>query len=103
MNAYLKEVAQLLPSLNESFSKNYTKAGMNITTKRNRYELITTHTARRSFATHLYKDGVPSYTIMPITGHKTEKAFLSYIKVTPDEHAKLLQLHWASKHKLKAI
>lgn len=40
---------------------------------------------------------------MQITGHKTEKAFLSYIKVTPDEHAKLLQLHWASKHKLKAI
>jgi hypothetical protein len=31
---------------------------------------------------------------MAITGHKTEKAFLSYIKVTPEEHAKKLERHW---------
>jgi len=31
---------------------------------------------------------------MAITGHSTEKAFLRYIKVTPDEHAKILQRFW---------
>jgi len=31
---------------------------------------------------------------MQITCHKTEAAFLKYIKVTPEEHAKLLQMHW---------
>jgi len=31
---------------------------------------------------------------MAITGHKTEKAFLAYIKVTPEEHAEKLLEHW---------
>ena len=31
---------------------------------------------------------------MKITGHKTEAAFLKYIKVTPDEHARMLEDHW---------
>jgi hypothetical protein len=34
---------------------------------------------------------------MQITGHKTEAAFLKYIKVTPQEHAKLLMQHWKEK------
>jgi len=39
---------------------------------------------------------------MAITGHHTEAAFLSYIKVTPDEHAKKLQQHWDNRH-LKVV
>jgi hypothetical protein len=31
---------------------------------------------------------------MKITGHRTEKAFLLYIKVTPEENAKQLLDHW---------
>jgi hypothetical protein len=31
---------------------------------------------------------------MKITGHRTEKAFLLYIKVTPEENAKGLMDHW---------
>ena len=107
MNEYIKEFAKEVPSLKDAItSKTYTKGGLNITKNFNRYELITTHTARRSFATNLYKDKVPAYTIMQITGHKTEKAFLSYIKVTNDEHAKILQSHWEAKenrNKLKAV
>ncbi|GAA4327733.1 hypothetical protein GCM10023149_31320 [Mucilaginibacter gynuensis] len=38
--------------------------------------------------------GVPSITIMAITGHRTEKAFLKYIKVTPKEHAVQLKELW---------
>jgi integrase len=59
-----------------------------------KYQLISTHTARRSFATNQYKAGVPSITIMAITGHKTEKVFLNYIKITRNEHARLLQNIW---------
>ncbi|MBL0282281.1 MAG: tyrosine-type recombinase/integrase [Bacteroidetes bacterium] len=61
------------------------------------------HTARRSFATNQYLEGVPSITIMAITGHKTEKAFMKYIKVTPKGHAELLNLHWENTNKLKVI
>jgi integrase len=52
-----------------------------------KHELVSAHTARRSFATNCYKMGNPTITIMAITGHKTEKAFMRYICVTKEEHA----------------
>lgn len=44
------------------------------------YELISAHTARRSFATNMYKLGLNIQIIMALTGHKTEKVFMSYVK-----------------------
>jgi len=54
------------------------------------FENITSHTARRSFATNLYLDGYPTLEIMKITGHKTERAFQKYIKVSKLDAAKRL-------------
>ena len=34
---------------------------------------------------------------MKITGHKTETAFLKYIKISAEQSAKMLQMHWAKK------
>ena len=34
---------------------------------------------------------------MAITGHKTEKAFLKYIKVTPKEHAEKMKYLWETR------
>ena len=56
-----------------------------------------------SFATNNYKMGVPIYAIMAITGHKTEAAFLRYIKVTPTEHANMMRKIWQEQPKLRAI
>ena len=52
-------------------------------------DLVTTHTARRSFATNAYRDeeNIPIIDIMMITGHKTEVEFLKYIVISPEEHA----------------
>ncbi len=47
-----------------------------------KYELITNHTGRRTAATLMYKQGIPSLMIMGITGHKTESSFMKYIKIT---------------------
>ena len=59
-----------------------------------KYELIICHTARRSFATNVYKSGFPAISLMKITGHRSEKNFLLYIKVTPEENAQKLLEHW---------
>lgn len=56
-------------------------------------DLITSHTARRSFATNAYKAGVPTLAIMKITGHTTEKSFLRYIKISKEENAELMAEH----------
>lgn len=103
-NDHLKEIckhkeAKALKSL---VSVSGTKAGERQTRTVEKWNLVSTHTARRSFATNEYLAGTPTLTIMAITGHKTEKAFLKYIRVTPDQHAKILQGIWADRKETKA-
>lgn len=45
------------------------------------FDLIASHTARRSFITNMRERGVPDKTIMSITGHVDLKTFVSYHKV----------------------
>jgi integrase len=65
------------------------------------YDCISSHTARRSFATNLYLEGFPTLDLMKVTGHKTEKAFLKYIRVSKLDAAKRLNAHikamWSRK------
>jgi hypothetical protein len=93
-NEYLKEIGELLPLLNIIVTKTITKGGKRITTMHRKWELLVSHTARRSFATNEFLAGTPTLTIMAITGHKTEKAFYKYIKITPDGHARKLKEAW---------
>lgn len=102
-NEYLKDVCEIA-KLNTDIHITETRGGIKKSVKRKKYDLITSHTARRSFATNLYKSGFPSQSIMKITGHKSESSFLKYLKVTPEEHAKLLADHWLkSNSHLKVV
>ncbi|MET6998706.1 site-specific integrase [Chitinophaga defluvii] len=103
MNDYLKDIGELIPALKSPVTITYTKGGKEVTKIYPKWSMISTHTARRSFATNEYLAGTPVITIMAITGHKTEKAFLRYIKLTPDEHAKLLKMHWDKRQELKVV
>ncbi|MEO8173580.1 MAG: site-specific integrase [Sediminibacterium sp.] len=93
-NDYLKDIGKLIPGLKKTFLKSITKEGVNNKTSYAKWQMLTTHTARRSFATNEFLAGTPSLTIMAITGHKTEKAFLKYIKLNSADHAKLLKEQW---------
>jgi site-specific recombinase XerD len=92
-NDYLKEAAKIA-GLNSVFVKTVSVNGMKVEKKYPKYELISSHTARRSFCTNAYKDGIPTLSIMAISGHKTEKAFLKYIKIDGEEHAKKVLEMW---------
>ena len=102
-NEYLKELGEMLPSLNVTTSKTFTKGGTKIIKNYKKWELLSSHTARRSFCTNEFLAGTPSLTIMAISGHKTEKAFLKYVKITPTGHAKLLKQHWEKRNVLQAV
>lgn len=53
-----------------------------------KYELIVSHTARRSALTNLYKTGMfDNREMMAISGHKSERVFEKYIKVGVSEQA----------------
>lgn len=58
-----------------------------------KYELVSSHTARRSGATNMYIAGIATFRIMLITGHKTETAFFRYIRIRREENAIHLQQH----------
>lgn len=58
-----------------------------------KYKLISTHTARRSFATNAFLSGIPAISIMKFTGHRTESSFMKYIKVSQERNAELLSSH----------
>lgn len=60
---------------------------------RKKYEMIASHTARRSFATNAYLAGIPIARIMMLTGHQSETSFFKYIKIRGDENAEELARH----------
>lgn len=52
-------------------------------------DAICTHTARRTFATNAYKNGVPLSAIMAVTGHTSEEMLRRYLKLNTKERALL--------------
>lgn len=58
--------------------------------RKEKWEMVSSHTARRTAATNMFKAGIPSISIMKITGHRTEANFLKYIKLTKEENAEML-------------
>lgn len=97
MNRYLKDIAKMVPCLKEKVQVNITKGGVLITESKAKWECVTVHTARRSFATNCYLQGLSALTIMKMTGHKSQKVFISYVKATAEENAHLVQKHWQQK------
>lgn len=79
VNKYIKEVGESA-GINELIH-------LDDKTSAVKHTMIKTHTARRTGATLMYKAKINNLSIMKITGHKTEKSFLKYIKVDVQENA----------------
>jgi integrase len=92
MNQYLKELGELA-KIDETIMISSTKGGKALTETFKKHELITVHTARRSFATNAFLNDIPSISIMKITGHRTERAFMKYIKISQEVNANKLINH----------
>ncbi len=92
MNRYLKELGEKA-EIDQKIEISITKGGEIRKSAQLKYNLITTHTARRSFATNLYLADVPAISIMKMTGHRTERSFLKYIRVTQEQNADKLVNH----------
>lgn len=97
-NKALHEIARLA-GFNDIIETTGTKAGAINHTTLFKSDMIKSHTARRTAATNMYLLGVPTITIMSITGHKTEKQFMKYIKVTGRQHAEIARLQIDSRRK----
>lgn len=89
MNDYLKELGERA-GFTEPFIITKKIGGEKVSQTFRKFELLSTHTARRSFATNAFKENVPALAIMKITGHRTEAAFMRYIQITKEENAIIL-------------
>tara|TARA_R100000935_G_C2838463_1_gene169587 strand:- start:3175 stop:4482 length:1308 start_codon:yes stop_codon:yes gene_type:complete len=61
-----------------------------------KWELVSSHICRRSFATIHYGQ-LPTPVIMAVTGHTTEKMFLKYIGKTAKDNAEALNQFWETQ------
>lgn len=79
MNDYLKELGQVA-EFDKEVIVNDATGGIRKEKKVPFWEMLTTHVARRSFATNFYQKHPEQIDrIMKITGHKTERMFREYI------------------------
>jgi len=88
-NLYIKEVCKIA-ELNEKVKGSKTKTENGITRKESgtfeKWELVTSHIGRRSFATNNYGI-IPTSLLIGVTGHSTEKMFLEYIGKSDSQKA----------------
>ena len=88
VNKYLKVIMKEI-GLNDLVTYSFTKGGKLITVTSEKWELISSHTARRSAATNMYLTGrMTTLEIMRLTGHRTEQNFFRYIRLTNDDTAR---------------
>lgn len=87
-NKYLKMIMQEI-GLNDPVTFSFTQGGKLVTVTKGKWELISSHTARRSAATNMYLTGrMKTLEIMKLTGHRSEQNFFRYIRLTGDDTAR---------------
>ena len=92
VNEHIKDIAKLA-GIKEKVSFEEKKGGLTVKQSLPKNQLIKTHTARRSGCTNMYLAKIPTIGIMQISGHKTEREFLKYIKVSKQQNADILSSH----------
>jgi integrase len=98
-NKYIKEVCKIagLIELTEGYKLKVDKDKnrRKVLGKFPKWEIIASHSLRRSFATNYYKR-IATPVLMVITGHSRESDFLKYInkQVDKDDNAKLFAMQW---------
>ena len=90
LNNYLKELCELA-GINESFETFEFRGNKKISNTVPKWKLIGTHTARRTFATNLLLQGVPSQVVMEYTGHADIKSFQKYVNVPKNSQDDLIR------------
>ncbi len=96
-NRIIKIVGERLPCLHVPFTKQVTYKRELKEFVAMKYSFLQTHTARRSFCSNEYLKGTDPLIIMSISGHKSHKSFMRYIKVSGDQFADKLEKLWADR------
>lgn len=83
-NSAIKDVGELA-GIDDHIIIHRTRGGKREELRRFKFEMMKSHTGRRSFATNMYEAGVAVVDIMNITGHKSESEFFKYVRIGKGE------------------
>lgn len=101
-NRNIKVIGKLA-GINELISFSHKKGNAQIKLTKAKCDWITSHTGRRSFCTNEFLAGTPVKIIMQISGHKREKDFYRYIKVSPEQAAEVIKQIWQERNNMQAF
>ncbi len=101
-NTYIKEVCELAIS-DSTFLRIYSESGRELSETIEKWKRVSSHAARRSFASNFWEEGIIAPMLMQITGHATEKQFFEYIDVDRRKLAKQFAKEVALKRKNKTM
>ena len=90
-NERIKEVGKIA-KLTQKIEVVRKKGSTRVSSVSPKYELISSHTCRRSFCTNMYLSGFPAEELMKISGHTSTSAFMRYIKVDNQQAADRLRM-----------
>ncbi|HVG15706.1 MAG TPA: hypothetical protein VM935_12120, partial [Chitinophagaceae bacterium] len=98
-NYAIKEVGKLA-SINELITFSSKKGNKPIVETKPKYAWMTSHSCRRFFCTNEFLAGTPVLLIMKISGHRKEKDFYKYIRITAEEAAVKIEKIWTEREAL---
>lgn len=91
MNYYLKDLCELC-GFRERITKVFYKGGQRVEETREKWELISTHAARRTFICYALTKGIPPQIVMKFTGHSDYQAMKPYIDIAEADAVAAMQL-----------
>lgn len=92
LNQKIKELCKKA-GINQTVTLTEHRGGKSIEVSGQKWEFVSSHTARRTFATNAILAGIPASEVMKFTGHRTLSAFMQYIRTTAQEAAILYAEH----------
>jgi integrase len=102
-NRHLKEICKDIPQFKMLIEKSYTKGGKRVVEEIAKFEMIKSHSARRSFCSNEVNAGTPVPIIMANSGHTTEKSFWKYVKLSNTHYHDMFSDILEERNKLKAF
>ncbi|HWK59260.1 MAG TPA: phage integrase SAM-like domain-containing protein [Parapedobacter sp.] len=93
LNLYIKEVARLA-GINEPTEIIRYSGSKEVRHVAPKHELISAHTARKSFITVSLELGMTAEEVMKVSGHSTYKSFKRYVNVTKERTRKAMSSAW---------
>ncbi|WP_354299472.1 tyrosine-type recombinase/integrase [Pedobacter sp. UYP1] len=101
-NSYLKDLGKLA-EINEIIPITRFAGNTEKTRVYKKYELVSVHTARKTFVTLSLERGMKAEEIMPITGHVSYPSFKRYVNVTKERAKTALLEAWGEPSQLKVV